>query len=141
MPALVGGHKGRAADGREGVGRAGGGSGKLKRDLWPGIKDQLICSVRPGAKNHAFPEPPPERPAPGTTHAPKANSPRKDQSARATTPQNESVGTYAPQISRSVLHTSPTVARARSASFIGYRTLSVPSAALRSAANAPSTAA
>ena len=33
--------------------------------------------------------------------------------------QNASVGTYAPQTSRSALHTSPTVARARSASFIG----------------------
>ena len=34
-------------------------------------------------------------------------------------PQNASVGTYVPHTSRSASHTSPTVARARSASFIG----------------------
>ncbi|GAA3032102.1 hypothetical protein GCM10010448_12640 [Streptomyces glomeratus] len=33
--------------------------------------------------------------------------------------QNASDGTYVPQTSRSALHTSPTVARTRSASFIG----------------------
>jgi hypothetical protein len=73
--------------------------------------------VFPGAwaVNHALPEPPPERHAPGTHNAPKAHTEPRTPHA----PQNESVGTYAPQISRSVLHTSPTVARARSASFIG----------------------
>src|SRR5262249_2008192 len=53
--------------------------------------------------------------------------------------QKRSVGRYNPQTARKVSHTSPTVARARSASFIGLSTFALPSAAARRALSADST--
>src|SRR5215212_10988433 len=55
--------------------------------------------------------------------------------------QKASAGEYRPHTSRRVADTSPVVARAASAAFIGKRTLSEPSAALRRADRAPDTAA
>ena len=49
--------------------------------------------------------------------------------------QNTSCGTYSPHTSRSAVLTSPTVARALRASFIGYRTFSEPRAASRTASS------